>query len=162
MKLVTINRLEEIWNDGVLPGLFKKIDKVKILTTAEQVAANTSDENIASAPVVKSLINDLGGFKPIIDSATGEITGYKTQVGADTVFPFSSVNKITVVLRRWATWAYDGRLLYDTRATITYTKQSNKWVSSTSGFNDQSFLVGSAAASMNIFIHLSLLSINVE
>ena len=78
------------------------------------------------------------------------------------MFPFSSVNKITVVLRRWATWAYDGRLLYDTRATITYTKQSNKWVSSTSGFNDQSFLVGSAAANMNIFIHLSLLSINVE
>ena len=33
--------------------------------------------------------NSLGGFTPIIDS-TGKITGYKTKVGADTVFPFSS------------------------------------------------------------------------
>ena len=30
----------------------------------------------------------MGGFTPIIDS-TGKITGYKTKVGADTVFPFS-------------------------------------------------------------------------
>lgn len=36
------------------------------------------------------LNNSLGGFTPIIDS-TGKITGYKTKVGADTVFPFSSV-----------------------------------------------------------------------
>ena len=34
------------------------------------------------------LNNSLGGFTPIIDS-TGKITGYKTKVGADTVFPFS-------------------------------------------------------------------------
>ena len=27
---------------------------------------------------------------------TGKITGYKTKVGADTVFPFSSVNKVTI------------------------------------------------------------------
>ena len=32
----------------------------------------------------------MGGFTPIIDS-TGKITGYKTKVGADTVFPFSRV-----------------------------------------------------------------------
>ena len=32
----------------------------------------------------------MGGFTPIIDD-TGKITGYKTKVGADTVFPFSSV-----------------------------------------------------------------------
>lgn len=32
----------------------------------------------------------MGGFTPIIDS-TGKITGYKTKVGADTIFPFSSV-----------------------------------------------------------------------
>ena len=141
---------------------YQALLRMRILDTVEEVEANTDDGYLMGAKAGAALINDLGGFKPIIDSATGEITGYKTQVGADTVFPFSSVNKITVVLRRWATWAYDGRLLYDTRATITYTKQSNKWVSSTSGFNDQSFLVGSAAANMNIFIHLSLLSINVE
>ena len=32
----------------------------------------------------------MGGFTPIIDD-TGKITGYKTKVGADTVFPFSRV-----------------------------------------------------------------------
>ncbi len=35
------------------------------------------------------LNNNLKGFTPIVDD-TGKITGYKTQAGADTVFPFSS------------------------------------------------------------------------
>lgn len=36
-----------------------------------------------------SSLTDLGGFKPVIDSSTGEITGYTTTIGgADTVFPF--------------------------------------------------------------------------
>ena len=38
---------------------------------------------------INSNIENLGGFTPIIDS-TGKITGYKTEAGADTVFPFSS------------------------------------------------------------------------
>lgn len=37
---------------------------------------------------VNSSLMDLGGFKPVIDESTGEITGYKTNAGADTVFPF--------------------------------------------------------------------------
>ncbi len=37
---------------------------------------------------VNSSLMDLGGFKPVIDESTGEITGYKTKAGADTVFPF--------------------------------------------------------------------------
>lgn len=38
-----------------------------------------------------SSLDDLGGFTPVIDEATGKITGYKTKIGgADTVFPFSS------------------------------------------------------------------------
>lgn len=37
----------------------------------------------------------LGGFVPVIDPATGKITGYKTAVGgADTVFPFSSFEEL--------------------------------------------------------------------
>ena len=40
----------------------------------------------------------MGGFLPIIDPATGKITGYKTDVGgADTVFPFSG--SYTVIFR---------------------------------------------------------------
>lgn len=38
---------------------------------------------------INSINDSLGGFTPIIDD-TGKITGYKTKVGADTVFPFSS------------------------------------------------------------------------
>ena len=39
---------------------------------------------------IDMLGNSLGGFTPIIDEITGEVTGYKTNVGgADTVFPFS-------------------------------------------------------------------------
>lgn len=56
--------------------------------------ASTSSRIAASAKSVNKLSNDLGGFKPIIDSSTGRITGYKTQAGADTVFPFSSGNAI--------------------------------------------------------------------
>lgn len=42
---------------------------------------------------ITGLYSDLGGFEPIIDE-TGKITGYKTTVGgADTVFPFSEVDK---------------------------------------------------------------------
>lgn len=41
--------------------------------------------------MLNSSLTDLGGFKPVIDESTGEITGYKTTIGgADTVFPFSN------------------------------------------------------------------------
>ncbi len=40
--------------------------------------------------ILKTLNKNLGGFTPIIDE-TGRITGYKTTVGADTVFPFRSI-----------------------------------------------------------------------
>ena len=44
-----------------------------------------------------SSLTDLGGFKPVINETTGEITGYKTTIGgADTVFPFSSIEKYTM------------------------------------------------------------------
>lgn len=42
---------------------------------------------------ITGLYSDLGGFEPVIDE-TGRITGYKTTVGgADTVFPFSEIDK---------------------------------------------------------------------
>lgn len=44
---------------------------------------------VTVANEITSVNNSLGGFTPIIDS-TGKITGYKTKVGADTVFPFNS------------------------------------------------------------------------
>lgn len=38
---------------------------------------------------IETINSDLSGFHPILDP-TGKITGYKTKVGADTVFPFNS------------------------------------------------------------------------
>lgn len=46
---------------------------------------------------ITGLYSDLGGFEPIIDEI-GKITGYKTTVGgADTVFPFSEIDKQKLV-----------------------------------------------------------------
>lgn len=48
--------------------------------------------------VIINNLMSMGGFLPIIDPATGKITGYKTDVGgADTVFPFSG--SYTVIFR---------------------------------------------------------------
>ena len=47
----------------------------------------------AYGKVLTDQITGLGGFEPIIDD-TGKITGYKTTIGgADTVFPFSEIDK---------------------------------------------------------------------
>lgn len=65
------------------------IGSSNILKTYEEIQANTSENNVAGALAVKEGFNNLGGFKPVIDSGTGQITGYTTTIGgADTVFPF--------------------------------------------------------------------------
>lgn len=45
--------------------------------------------------------SSLGGVSQfIVDDSTGKITGYKTKVGADTVFPFSGGNfKLDIIIR---------------------------------------------------------------
>lgn len=74
---------------------------VDILDTPEEVEANTELNKIAGAMALKkmfSALNDkLKGFEPVINEATGQITGYKTALGgADTVFPFRRNFKITI------------------------------------------------------------------
>lgn len=73
---------------------------VDTLTTLEQVTASTDVSKPVGAGAVQELNNsltDLGGFKPVIDETTGEITGYKTMIGgADTVFPFKS-GKLSII-----------------------------------------------------------------
>lgn len=65
---------------------------VDILDTPEEIEANTETGKAAGAAAVKAMfgaLNDnLKGFSPVIDPETGQITGYKTTAGADTVFPF--------------------------------------------------------------------------
>lgn len=66
-----------------------KLAQKKVLTSMEEVEANTNETNLVGAPVVAELNNKLAGFEPICDAA-GKITGYKTARGADTVFPFNN------------------------------------------------------------------------
>ncbi len=61
----------------------------KVLTTMEEVEANTNETNLVAAPVVAELNDKLAGQPEWIKDSTGKITGYKTG-GADTVFPFNS------------------------------------------------------------------------
>ena len=67
----------------------------KVLTTMEEVEANTNETNLVAATVVAELNDKLAGQPEWIKDGTGKITGYKTG-GADTVFPFSSVNGVSV------------------------------------------------------------------
>lgn len=69
--------------------------KPDLLTTKEQLSANTAAGKSVDALVVKELNNKLA-VQPnwIIDQTTGKITGYKTLGGADTVFPFRGENNI--------------------------------------------------------------------
>lgn len=73
----------------------------KVLNSKEEIEANTSENMIAGADAVKEVYSSLGGVSQfIVDDSTGKITGYKTKVGADTVFPFSGGNfKLVIVIR---------------------------------------------------------------
>lgn len=60
-------------------------------TALDAVQGKVLDDKITE---LNSSLTDLGGFKPVIDETTGEITGYKTTIGgADTVFPFNTTGK---------------------------------------------------------------------
>ena len=62
----------------------------KVLNSKEEIEANKSENMIAGADAVKEVYSSFGGVSQfIVDDSTGKITGYKTKVGADTVFPFS-------------------------------------------------------------------------
>ena len=87
MRIVTANKLNRLWKNGFLPKLGLKIDKTKVLTTVEQVAANTNAENIAGATAVKTIYNNLtsqlpGGVK-ILAEGSGADVKYYAQLGAD-------------------------------------------------------------------------------
>ena len=90
--------INELHDNGLKKGDTVGLDYIKAAT------ADDLKNKVPEAKAVKELNNSLGGFTPIIDS-TGKITGYKTMVGADTVFPFSSLNcTITGTLKAWTMW----------------------------------------------------------
>lgn len=104
-----------------------KLVQKKVLTSMEEVEANTNETNLVAAPVVAELNNKLGGFQPIVDPSTGKITGYKTDVGgADTVFPFSGNIKLKVTQKWRHYFTADGYLSSCTiNQTISYIVEYN-------------------------------------
>lgn len=78
---------------------------------------------LATKKAVNELNSKMGGFEPIIDPETGKITGYRTEVGADTVFPFNDTFGATAVASQitegYTAWV-NGKLITGTRpAPIT-------------------------------------------
>lgn len=61
----------------------------KVLNSKEEIEANKSENMIAGADAVKEVYSSLESQPNFVYDSTGKITGYKTKVGADTVFPFS-------------------------------------------------------------------------
>lgn len=59
--------------------------------------ASTSSNIAASAKALSQLNNNLMSMPQWITDADGKITGYKTQGGADTVYPFSQLNEEALV-----------------------------------------------------------------
>lgn len=75
-----------------------KLVPKKVLTTMEEVEANTNETNLVAAPVIAELSNKLAGQPQFVYGSDGKITGYKTQGGADTVFPFSDISNLKLLL----------------------------------------------------------------
>lgn len=91
------DKVNGVWNQLNFRTNAKSVladDGKNMQTKVGAISGITSDLNgesekiAASIKAVNQLNNNLKGFTPILDS-TGKITGYKTKVGADTVFPFS-------------------------------------------------------------------------
>lgn len=100
MKLVTLNKLNRLWKNGVLA---KMVAKTKVLTTLTQVMANTNAENIAGATAVKELNNNLNSKVPsdvkLLVEGSGANAKYYIQRGADSASkkPLGSPEKISRV-----------------------------------------------------------------
>lgn len=115
MKHVSANKLNRLWQNGVIPKLLSKIDKTRVLTTMEQVTANTDDENIASAVVISQINDNLGGLSFYEDE-----DGNKYVVGADSVpKKLGSAGKIAVAVRLGSGYAKPTNENYP-RANISY------------------------------------------
>lgn len=92
MKLITANKLHRLFNNGINPLFAQKIDKTRVLTTMEQVKANTNAENIASATVVKELNKNLGHGQISFEVIDGEPY---VKVGADSPRPFRKAQVVS-------------------------------------------------------------------
>ena len=111
--------ISSLSNEGTVTGAIKEISN-------EYVATGSDDENLmntadkinaiysATYGEVRQELDKLGGFEPIIDE-TGKITGYKTKVGADTVFPFTNIKIMNLDINfNWQGSATEGVIVTKT------------------------------------------------
>lgn len=136
MKLATANKINRLWNNGVLA---KMVAKTKVLKTLEEVAASTNEENVMGAPAGKELINKLtfpDGSEFYLDKKDGE-RGYNTSStrGADTFVPFNRFKKITFTVNASGRGVYGNYQVYP-RATATITVDLRAKTVTVSNFKD--------------------------
>lgn len=85
MKMISANKLNRLWKNGVVA---KMVAKTKVLKTVEEISANTNVENVAGATAVKEINNkltvQLQGDVRIFSEGSGENVKYYAQTGADT------------------------------------------------------------------------------
>lgn len=122
--------------DKILDALKKyhKVFKEQTLTTLEEIEATEGSTSGGgywpSASAVAELNNNLMSRPEWIIDENGKITGYKTQGGADTVFPFINEGKIIDVVTQSSNAfdlsAYDNyRYLVFSANSIPFTVDNN-------------------------------------
>jgi hypothetical protein len=72
MRMISANKLNRLWKNGVVA---KMVAKTKVLKTVEEIAANTNVENVAGATAVKELSNKLGNCSLIQEGNNFYIVG---------------------------------------------------------------------------------------
>lgn len=87
MKMISANKLNRLWKNGVVA---KMVAKIKVLKTMEEVRANTDAENVAGATVVKELSNKIDQIRTYVgtDGKLHSVDG----TGADTVLYFNNLD----------------------------------------------------------------------
>lgn len=97
----TIRKYKQIQNGD---GTVSFVDVTEYLTVGTEFGAKDINDITKANNDLNESLAILGGFAPIIDKATGQITGYKTTIGgADTVFPFKTAQKVSALLSNTGT-----------------------------------------------------------
>lgn len=93
MKLISANKLNRLWNNGVVA---KMVAKTKILKTLEEIEANTNEENVAGATALKEVNNKLQqSFQAGCDTIVAGCTTYGSTPRSNS--PSDIVNAINAI-----------------------------------------------------------------
>ena len=99
---------------------------------AEDIAASIKCVNQLNDSL-NAVNTNLGGFTPVIDS-TGKITGYKTKVGADTVFPFSRLEIEEVYTQSNDEQNYSATSASSASSNVNLTVPAGKYIVCVTGY----------------------------